>query len=326
MYSRDSKRKVNSKQKPLGSGTTSNARKERRAAKFGNVNAQDKELQNSTWEEAAWQDPAWQEPAWQEPAWEEQAWQEPVWEKQDWQEPASSSKPSKAEVLATAPWRRGDSDDEDDPLVKGGVQAPSTPPLPQRLVAAQRDLSSSNSSDDWGWWKSNKHRRVSSDEKIEFVGGVIDPGDALPRVCPKIGLDWLGVIQVFGEIPAENIAAIQKLFDHGVEVCVLSWCVETVGQQFLAAAKELPFFDKFSTFAWTDSRTGENGKVEHWSNWGCDVIIEKGEDICKEALSQGMHVFPVQVGEQSHEWFTELGHTPSPNLTHAVDAFLQLYF
>ena len=285
---------------------------------FGNVSSQQVD---STWQEASWKEADWQEADWQEADWQEAAWHAP----------SSHSRASRAEVLATAPWKRqGDSDDDEvhghNPLVKGGVAAPTTPPLPTKLVAARAELSSSNSSDDWGWWKSEKHRRVTSDESIQFSGGVVAPLDVLPRVGPKVGIDWLGVIQSYGELPAESLAAIQKLFDHGVEVCVLSWCVEQVGQQYLATARELPFFDKFSTFAWCDKRTGEDGKVEHWADWGCNVVIDKGEDICKEAIAQGMHVFPVQVGQQQHEWFTEMGHNPSPDLVHAVDQLLEIYF
>jgi len=329
MYSRASQtRKLNSKQKPLGSGTTSLARKERRAQKFGNVNAQQAE---PDWQEPAWQDPDWQEPAWESraawessAAWESKAWHEPAaWESRDDEhEPATSSR--LAAALASAPWKVK-SEEED---VQAEADAPSSPPIPSKLVAVRAELSSSNSSsDDWGTWKSEKHRRISSEETIQFAGGVLaPPDDALPRVGPKVGIDWLGVVQVYGEIPPENIAALQKLFDHGVEVCVLSWCVESVGQSYLLAAQGLPFFDKFSTFAWTDTRTGPDGKVEHWSNWGCDVIIEKGEDILKEGLSQGMHVFPIVVGDQTHEWWTELGHTPSTSLVHAVDDILKAYF
>ena len=289
MPPRENRQRFNSKFKPAGSGTTSHARKERRALQFANAAGQEHAEQES-------------------PA-------------QEWQpsEPSTAPRPW---VLAAAPWRR----DADDSLPKEHqaeepVEAPDAPPIPSRLVDAKLD-SSHSSSDDWGVWKGKKHPKDASDESIQFEGDVVNAGE---KIMPRLGIDWIGTVVVKDEIPPENIAALQKLFDNGIQVCVLMWCVEQVGQRLLKQAEQLPFFDCFATFAWTNVRTGDDGKVDHWTQWACDVIIEKGEDICKEALSQGLHVFPVQAGEQKHEWFTELGHTPMVNFAQAVDTFLEVY-
>lgn len=284
-------KKWNRRGKPLGSGTISNARRERRAAMFGQEA-----------EEASPSDEAWQ--------------------------PAESSTAPRPWILATAPWKKGADDDDDDALPKAAEEetaagaAPLQPPIPSKLVDAKLD-SSHSSSDDWGAWKGTKHRKDASDESIQFAGNVVK---AEGSVFPRLGIDWIGTVCIAGEIPPENVAALLKLFEHGVEVCALLWCVEEVGQSYLNNAEQmLPFMENFATFAWTHTRTGDDGKVFHWTEWACDAIIEKGEDICKEALSQGLHVFPAQVGEQQHQWFTEMGHTPMANFAQAVDSFLELY-
>jgi hypothetical protein len=311
----DKKIKLNSKGKPLGSGTVSNARRQARAKKFGKPAAPAAEQ----WEEeVAWQEPAEQD--WQAAEWQAAEWQE-HWDdeegQQEWQ-PSESSTAPRPWVLAAAPWRR----EEDKSLQKQNPISPAAPPLPSKLVAAKLE-SSGSSSDDWGAWKgakSSKHPKVTSDESIPFEGKLIK---SEPR---KIGIDWLGTVCLMGVVPDENVAALQKLFDNGVEVCVLMWCVESVGQSYMEGAKaQLPFFEDFATFAWTDTRTGDDGKVFHWLEWGCDAVIDKGEDICKEALSQGLHVFPVQHLEQKHQWFIDLGHSPSATFAEAVDSYLAIY-
>lgn len=343
------KKTLNNKGKPLGSGTVSQARKERRKLEHGEPWSGS----SSSW----WQADDSRNPAGSSWEWSWQSSQDDdvhiSWQRDDWQaNPAYASwwqhdaigqvQSSKIELDAakskgkaapiTPPWKKADSDDEAQDI-----------PYPWRLLdpdpvgassssVVKGEPSSSSSSDNWGSWKAQKvkTRPVSADETVLLDHPVADFGekaeaeaaDIKMLVMPKVMIDWHNTLEVGGEI---DTASLKKLLDAGCEVTILSYCYANRAAEVRAHAEALEDYPRLRLVETTEHRTGLAGKVDLCNSWSIDVMFDDAQDICKEAYHDGMHVFPICTQWEKHVWFRKLGHEPYSSFALAVEEFLQTY-
>ena len=173
MSAKRESRKMNNKHKPLGSGAISHARRLKRQALFG----QPWSSSSSWWQsnEADWQEQPSSSSTW----WDSSQQSYQGQDQNRWQSgddvvddsrATSSHEARPAHFQAapvTPPWKKKQSDSEDDAMKVGPADQPDKPPRPWKLLGApvktevKSELSSSSNSDDWGWWKSEKHRKTT---------------------------------------------------------------------------------------------------------------------------------------------------------------------
>ena len=335
------KKTSNNKGKPLGSGTISNARRERRQQMFANNQALAAEQpwswssdwwhgdaapggtsQSSTWRPAAHEDHA-DPDQWHHSDWKYSSWSfDKEAEKDVHEDSQQSRKQTPAEWLnapVTPPWRKVETSNVD-----------------QLGTSVKTELSSSSNSDDWGKsWKGDsmaKRVKVSSDESIiigqqlfdlsSFAGAEAKAEEIKQLLYPKVGIDWHNCLEVQGYVDEQSL---EKLLDVGVECNLLSYCFKNTAVKFIERANQMRCALELKRIETTEKRTGPGGKVDLYDSWCVDVCFDDAEDICKEAYNKGMQVFPICTKYVHHQWFIDEGHKPYPSFAHAVDHFLELY-
>jgi hypothetical protein len=344
---------LNNKGKPLGSGTISNARRAKRAEKFG-VPWSSSSSDWSWFEATAGQERSSSSRAWW---WSENPsdqdadsrWQDATYssaQPSGWlpdAAPADEASSRGRMAPVTPPWKKPDSDD--DMLAKAVIKEEDVvqedPPVPWKLLEAtvRTEPSSTSSSDDWGiMWKGAKKVKPLSDESIKLEGPICNPASssldmadpeaeaqaALMKIAlyPKVMLDWHNVLEVGGHC---DETSLKKLLDAGVDVSILSFCYKNRARDVIALAEGLADADRVTRICTTEHRTRQGGKVDLCQDWAIDVIFDDGQDICKEAHEAGLHVYPICTKWEKHIWFKKLGFEPYPSLAVAVDEFLKTY-
>ena len=105
----------------------------------------------------------------------------------------------------------------------------------------------------------------------------------------------------------QDLMALQKLLDKGVEVHLLSFCgAKQIPKVEIDMWEKLP--DLIGQLHWwgcCTSRTGMGGKAEYATEWGCQVAFDDSKDILQELGSWGVKTYGIQTPRESHAWMPE---------------------
>ena len=71
-----------------------------------------------------------------------------------------------------------------------------------------------------------------------------------------------------------------------------------------------------------NERVGVNGKAQACTHHGCFALIDNSEDILKDALQEGLEIYPIKTHKQSHRWWTSQGGRAYTDLWEAVIALM----
>jgi hypothetical protein len=325
-------KKYNNKNKPLGSGTISNARRLKRQQQFGEPWSSSSSWWHSN--EADWQQQPSSSSTWGDSSQQGYQGQHQGADVVDDSRDTSSPVVRPAQWLAapvTPPWKKEESEPE--------VDAPEEPPHPWKLIAAREkvemkaELSSSSNSDDWGKdWKGSKHPKEASGESIVMdephLKDAMDDDDADmeaqsgSHLYPAVAIDWHNVLEVKGRI---DEASLEKLIQHGVECTICSYCFKNTAAKVIRQANQMRCSLDLKRIEITEERTGPGGKCDLYEKWCIDVLFDDAEDICREGLQKGLHVYPICTPYIHHEWYRELGGEPYATFADAVNDFLKTY-
>jgi hypothetical protein len=337
--------KFNNKNKPLGSGTISHARRLKRQQKYGQPWSSSDWWQSSSWNE----NPSSSSTGWQQAEdsyqWQDQSQYSQVsWVKEEPDDTRmdvepSDSRPSRGtHAPVTPPWKKADSEDEDDIR----RPPPSSVPAPDKLLHVRAELSSSSNSEDWGKQWRVKHQKDLSDDSILLQGPLHDAelekaerGDddddeddaAMPSIpgmhlYPKVGIDWHNTLEVNGVV---DEASLERLIRKGVQCSILSYCFKKRARTFIEQANSLRSSIDLERIEVTEARTGPGGKCDLYEQWCVDVLFDDAQDICQEGLEKGLHVYPICTQFNHHQWYKDLGHQPYASFAEAVDDFFRTY-
>ena len=123
----------------------------------------------------------------------------------------------------------------------------------------------------------------------------------------------------------QDLMALQKLLDKGVEVHVLSFCgakqVPKVEKEIWDKLPDL--IDQLHWWGTCTSRTGVGGKAEYATEWGCQVAFDDSKDILQELGSWGVKTYGIQTPRESHAWMPENSRFAS--FADAVKQFIRDY-
>ena len=123
----------------------------------------------------------------------------------------------------------------------------------------------------------------------------------------------------------QDLMALQKLLDKGVEVHVLSFCgakqVPKVEKEIWDKLPDL--IDQLHWWGCCTSRTGVGGKAEYATEWGCQVAFDDSKDILQELGSWGVKTYGIQTPRESHAWMPENSRFAS--FAEAVRQFIRDY-
>ena len=126
--------------------------------------------------------------------------------------------------------------------------------------------------------------------------------------------------------PPQNHAAVESLCALGHDVHIVSWCFKKRAKEVMCALKAQPWFRQLASASTTEQRCGDGGKTHICLEKGLGALFDDSADICKEALEQGILVFPVCSQKENHQGFRKLGKKPYPSLADAVEAFLAMTY
>jgi hypothetical protein len=123
----------------------------------------------------------------------------------------------------------------------------------------------------------------------------------------------------------QDLMALQKLLDKGVEVHLLSFCgAKQIPKVEIDMWEKLP--DLIGQLHWwgcCTSRTGVGGKAEYATEWGCQVAFDDSKDILQELGSWGVKTYGIQTPRESHAWMPENSRFAS--FAEAVRQFIRDY-
>ena len=132
----------------------------------------------------------------------------------------------------------------------------------------------------------------------------------------RVAIDWHHTLEVDEVVTGANLRSLEALRSQGCQVFLLSFCGHVRKLEVQARLDKLPF--KFDQVAFTSSRTGAKGKAEWMIRNSVGHIFDDNNDICQEALSKGLSVYPVS---PKRHWVFN-GKRAHPTLCGAVAAFL----
>ena len=123
----------------------------------------------------------------------------------------------------------------------------------------------------------------------------------------------------------QDLMALQKLLDKGVEVHVLSFCgakqVPKIEKEIWDKLPDL--IDQLHWWGCCTSRTGVGGKAKYATEWGCQVAFDDSKDILQELGSWGVKTYGIQTPRESHAWMPENSRFAS--FAEAVKQFIRDY-
>ena len=123
----------------------------------------------------------------------------------------------------------------------------------------------------------------------------------------------------------QDLMALQKLLDKGVEVHLLSFCG---AKQIPKVEKEMwdklpDLIEQLHWWGCCTSRTGVGGKAGYATEWGCQVAFDDSKDILQELGSWGVKTYGIQTPRESHAWMPENSRLAS--FAEAVRQFIRDY-
>ena len=123
----------------------------------------------------------------------------------------------------------------------------------------------------------------------------------------------------------QDLMALQKLLDKGVEVHLLSFCgakqIPKVENEMWDKLPDL--IEQLHWWGCCTSRTGVGGKAGYATEWGCQVAFDDSKDILQELGSWGVKTYGIQTPRESHAWMPENSRFAS--FAEAVKQFIRDY-
>ena len=123
----------------------------------------------------------------------------------------------------------------------------------------------------------------------------------------------------------QDLMALQKLLDKGVEVHLLSVCgaKQTPKVENEMWGKLPNLIEQLHWWGCCTSRAGVGGKAEYATEWGCQVAFDDSKDILQELGSWGVKTYGIQTPRESHAWMPENSRFAS--FAEAVRQFIRDY-
>ena len=89
-----------------------------------------------------------------------------------------------------------------------------------------------------------------------------DENDKHPVIlCKKVAIDWHGVLaDSDNRVSEDSLCAVEKLFEKGIAVTIMSYGGDARNQKTLSHLKQLRWFDKVS-YQFTTRKVGSSGKA-----------------------------------------------------------------
>ena len=164
-------------------------------------------------------------------------------------------------------------------------------------------------------------RSTSSFGKKESIWVVKNP----PNLGKRLGVDWHWTVQVENEqnvsvVPGPNMQALVQLKQQGYYLVLLSYCHKRREQEVRQACAELAKSQAFSfdELQFTRSVLGPAGKSAVCQRLQLTTLFDDREDVCKDALTKGIDVYPIVSPKSQHLKMKALYET----FAKAVEAFL----
>ena len=123
----------------------------------------------------------------------------------------------------------------------------------------------------------------------------------------RVGIDWHWTLQCQDStgvdiLPSKNLAALQKLQAAGFFCALVSYCFRN---RELEVRKQLDFLARdrgiqFDQVIFVRNPLGPQGKAAACQKLRLNALFEDREDICAEALTKGIDVFPIISPKSKH--------------------------
>ena len=348
---------VNRAYRPPGSGTTSNARRQRRLAagiSSSRPAFRDVAKGEGDWE---WQD---EEEEWDwggSDGWDwEEGWHaQPQW--WNWKEEKEEDQPPlRQPPIPPRPTREGkgsasstdpagfvkspspDSSGSTGPVVKRGRVGPratSSPPVPAGTKIVGGEKKKKEKKEKKG---SLCKKEIEPGEEVTEEVQVEEEEAALTKaeekeelkeekifLCKKVAIDWHGVLSDSdNRVSEDSLCAVEKLLAKGHDVTIVSYGGHDRNKATLLALKELRIFPEIS-YQFVSRKTGQFGKCAWLKHLGIGCIIDDDVKINLECFEKSIQVYPILGHSGEHSALIEKSGgkvKQSANLRDAIDLFL----
>ena len=139
----------------------------------------------------------------------------------------------------------------------------------------------------------------------------------------KIMVDFHNTLSVNDyEIPPANHQAMETLINLGYSITICSWCFKKREREVMETLRKQPWFPKLEDAYCIRERTGPLGKAARCLAANITVLFDDAQDICSEAISEGVEAYPIMSRKEKHIWFENMGHRPWMSFSEAVASFL----
>ena len=132
----------------------------------------------------------------------------------------------------------------------------------------------------------------------------------------RVAVDRHNVMEVDDVVQHKSIAAVQGLLLSGYQVFMVCFCGPHRQHQVHQKVRQLPL--EFTSVKYTRARTGATGKAAWLHKNSIGHLFDDNADICREALSKGLTVWPIRAGREKHGWADRAW----DSLSSAVNTFL----
>ena len=132
----------------------------------------------------------------------------------------------------------------------------------------------------------------------------------------RVAVDWYNVMEVDDVVQHNSIAAVQTLLLSGCQVFMVCFCGPHRQHEVHQKLRQLPL--EFTSVKYTRARTGATGKAAWLHKNSIGHLFDDNADICREALSKGLTVWPIRAGREKHGWADRAW----DSLSSAVNTFL----
>jgi hypothetical protein len=168
-------------------------------------------------------------------------------------------------------------------------------------------------------WVGVKRRKGKALEKAKPLEKDASLATGLEK--PVVVVDWYNTLWVGNQVPAENLASLEKLASS-CHVTLLSYVGSSNRAKVVKEDMELHIPDHLGQMLAKEicyKKVGVNGKCYWAYEWGACAIFDDCKAIIKECQQWGLDTYPINTKQEGHDW-TGGGYE---TFAEAVDAYLQ---
>ena len=121
---------------------------------------------------------------------------------------------------------------------------------------------------------------------------------------PVVIVDWYNTLFVGDSVPAENITSLEKLC-ASCHVPVLSFVATKARKEKVLQDMELMLPDHLQQVICKETcwkKVGRTGKCAWAWEWGAEAIFDDCKAILKESMEWGLETYPINTMQEGHAW------------------------